>query len=54
MKKERLYHVVVKNIKTGDVVIMTSYPVVHATAMIILKKIGKHPGRIETVMEVHA
>ena len=47
-----MYHVIVKNIKTGVKVYMTATPVPHNVACVLLSKLTKHPTRIETLEQV--
>lgn len=43
----QLFHVVVKNIKTGKKVYMTTSPVTHKEGCTILSKLTKYPWRYE-------
>ena len=48
----RKYNVVVVAVKTGKETIMTSSPVSHDEACVILSKLTKYPFRVNTVKEV--
>lgn len=52
MTTERMYHVIVKNIKTGVKVYMTAYPVTHAEGCTLLSKLTKYKWRQEMLEEV--
>jgi hypothetical protein len=47
MSRERLYHVVVINERTGRKVYMTKYPEPHDRALVLLSKLTRHPWRRE-------
>lgn len=48
----RMYHVIVKVIKTGEVVYMTRTPVTHEQGCVLLSKLTKYPWRQEMLLEV--
>ena len=48
----RMYHVVVKVIKTGEVIRMTSEPVTHEQGCVLLSKLTKYSWRQEMLKEV--
>lgn len=48
----RMYHVIVRNMKTGKKIYMTQKPVTHKEGCTILSKLTKHRGRYEMLEEV--
>jgi hypothetical protein len=48
----RMYNVVIRVIKTGVVIRMTSKPVTHEQGCILLSKLTKYPWRQEMLEEV--
>ena len=47
----RMYHVIVKVIKTGKVIYMTSTPVTHEQGCVLLSKLTHYPWRQEMLLE---
>lgn len=52
MTNQRMYHVIIKNIKTGVKVYMTKYPVNHVQGCVLLSKLTKYPWRQEMLEEI--
>lgn len=50
--RERMYHVVVINSRTGSKVYMTATPVTHREGCAILSKLTRYPWRREQLEEV--
>lgn len=50
--KERMYHVIVKNINTGIKIYMTVTPVTQQKGCVLLSKLTKYPWRQEMLEEV--
>jgi len=50
--KNRLYHIVAINERTGQKTYMTVYPVTHEAAVNNLNRISKHPARRVQLEEV--
>jgi len=43
--RERLYHIVAINEKSGELTYMTQYPDTHENCCVMMGKISKHPAR---------
>jgi hypothetical protein len=50
--KQRMYHVVAINEKSGKKVVVTGYPMTHQECCILLSKLTPHPARRLQLEEV--
>lgn len=50
--RERYYHIVAINEKSGAITYMTSYPMTHSECCTMMSKISKHPARRIQLVEV--